>query len=275
MRVGEMANDSSVFWEGIYERFDDVLIESDIPFNGQAWLENISGTMKNLKEGDPLRTGAKSLRIVPTHLLPVIALIDDILHESRRVRIYDVGGGVGDNYCYLSYWYPKEARELIEYNIVETKGNCVAGRELELLGDVKWIESTGNWDEILTPSRIIDMIIICGTLQFINPWEKMLASCARSGCKYIYITRSPLQNIRPTFYSKQYIVPGNPGKHQGECIGVTPTAIFNKNEIVNEMKKDNYELALDLFCAYCGMNRYEYRDEITVVYYNMIFRNKT
>ena len=93
MRVGEMANDSSVFWEGIYERFDDVLIESDIPFNGQAWLENISGTMKNLKEGDPLRTGAKSLRIVPTHLLPVIALIDDILHESRRVRIYDVGGG--------------------------------------------------------------------------------------------------------------------------------------------------------------------------------------
>ncbi len=272
MKLGEVANEKSIYWEGIYNEFGD--IDIDLPYNESAWICNVRNRMLVLKNQDPYITGQRTNRIIPNHLLPMIALMDGILHKKREVYICDIGGGMGDNYSLLSYWYPKEARNLIDYTIVDTVLNCNEGRKLELPGKIKWIESTGKWKELLRAINKIDVVILCSTLQYIPEWKEVLMAIEESGCKYIYITRTPMQTDRKTFYSKQYVVPGNEAKYQGECIGVNVSAIFNKKELIDLITKDDkYRLDIELFHSYCDMKRFSFRNEVKVFYENLIFEN--
>lgn len=121
MVLAEKSNENSVYWEGIYSQISD--IDIDIPYNESAWIENVRQFMNSLKTQDPYVTGQRTNRIVPNYLLPIITVMDGVLHKEREVSISDIGGGMGDNYSYLSYWYPRDARNMLDYTIIDTPPN--------------------------------------------------------------------------------------------------------------------------------------------------------
>ena len=238
----------------------------------EEYLNEVEKRMIAKREIDPLNNNKEAgLKKIENYYLPIIPLIDDFLQKNENVKILDVGGGVGDNYCNIMYWYPRGAREKVEYSIIDTIENCNRGEALNLLGNINFIPFNFNEEDRIRENNGIlekyDIVILCETLQYAKEYKKLLEIVCKYNPKYIYITRTILNDSISTFYtiektctvSKKYKV---------------PVLVINSNEISNIMSKLGYGLSLDLY-----LNDYAYnfkkfpKPYNEVEYRNLIYKN--
>lgn len=259
--------------------YSEVPINQEFDFNNYKWVNSLTRQeeINKIKELDPLLNNQKSRKKIVSHLLPVIPLINDNLNQNRQVSIVDFGGGLGEHYC-MTYWYPEEARKLINYYVIEVPQNCIEGEKIGLLGNIKYIpnelDERGRctYDETLFESKC-DIVVICGVLQYFQAWRVLLEKLSTHRPKYFYITRTIITDAQ-TFYTCQSVDMSNEmgiKEHMGDSVHI----IFNLQDLIIAMKSLKYELALDLMlmpydlCLRESNVRYG-----KTAYHNIIFRRE-
>lgn len=232
--------------EGLEKRaFDD-------PFNTQGWLDHCRQAANKLgiRQGRALgsvrasrrtlaltnafaclRSPALAARLLtagtacPGHLLPVAAMIQDIYLRQKRVSVLDVGGGFGDNFFELLRVMPRGALEGLKYDVVDNEPSCRLGQQL-FAGYEVAPRFTSDHTSL---TGTYDIVMLVGTLQYIDRWREVLPAIAARSSRYLYIARSPI-GAGSSFTSTQLICPAY-GAHAGRNLGSTPINVIGLDDL--------------------------------------------
>lgn len=254
--------------------YKEIVLDSTASvFDSKEWIETVSGEMEELRQRDPLYCeDRKEWKEVPDHLLPLIPIIEDKLKEQGHIKILDFGGGMGDNFCYLTYGFSEEERKHIDYCIVDGLGNCQRGEQLKLNGKIQFVpNNTVEYKEKLQGKKF-DLMILCSTLHYLHPYQEIMRDFAQLGCTYIYITRSMFSPRGETCYLRQKICPSF-GKYKRRYLGDMAVSVICMEEFKECMEKAGYKCVQDSFV--CKHDPDAYEDYVTVgspEYHNLIFQ---
>jgi len=180
-------------WEGIYDSFQAANADTIGPgFSGDIYrnkcLNIAQDCFSALNTGKPIPPFHKQRS---TLLPPVVAMT---LQRDSRLRILDLGGGLGIGYMTLIESIPL-ASEKIEYTIVEIPEICTAGRELHSSSGLIYLESLPSHGEF-------DLIHSASALQYIEDWQQVLRSLSNYGTQYMLLSDIFSGEI-PTFVTLQ------------------------------------------------------------------------
>lgn len=263
----------------INNSYSEVVIKKEFDFNDKEWVNRADRQeeINSIIKMDPLLNNQSSRKKIDPQLLPMILLINDILNRKRKVSIVDFGGGMGEHYR-MTYWYPKNARDLINYSVIEVPHNCIEGKKINFLGrGVRFVSNEINSKGECTYDRSeienkCDIVMLCGTLQYFKSWKSILKNLAEHKPKYIYLTRTLITDS-PTFYvcqSMNLISISGKNKYMGDCVCI----VYNLQELIIVMKNLKYDLALDLLLAPYNLEPKDYSGNYgKTEYHSIIFKN--
>ncbi len=239
-KIGDTARIERYF--GVYATADSVPTFGFDPFDTQQWIITNEAYMQSMK------LGMKQPGIPDIHFFPLIPLIMSKIQEKGYLRIVDIGGGNGENYINLARFF---GTECMEYHVVEQRKNCKAGEKLQLPGNIFFHENQEVGSEFLCEDAVrllktADICMLVGTLQYFPMYSKLLREIAETGVEYIYITRTMLNSIVKTFFTRQYIAPDK-GQYKDIIIGDTFVTVINHQELNQSMERLGYDICLDLF----------------------------
>jgi len=178
-------------WSGVYRHIRDVPVAGE-GWAGSAWLSaTLALTQTALAE--VRRTGTIPAGM-PSHHAPLAQLAAVVHRLTGRVRVLDVGGGMGVSYAYL--WSGMGQSDLVEYHVVDSAAACEAGRRL--FADDDRI----RFHEDLPPLSELDIVYLGAMIQYVEDYESFLERVAAYRPAYLLLTFVPAGDI-PTFASQQ------------------------------------------------------------------------
>jgi putative methyltransferase (TIGR04325 family) len=171
-----------------------------------------------------------------------------------QIEILDVGGGFGETFLYLKRATTKKYR----YHIVEL------GETLALLNDYPIDFSELTYSNTLSEVRMNPQVIYFGSsLQYFADYTDILIQSQEMQPEFIVISDTPMGEIQ-SFVCAQVNMPDI----------VIPRWVFNEQEIISILRKDNYELVHQSSNFYPFHNFSNYDAEFHQIQHrNLIFRN--
>lgn len=173
---------------------------------------------KNLEDGGPLgfsheHTDLTVVRDVPFHNVQityayVIALA---AHLKSNLSVLDWGGGLGHYYQLAKAVMPEVA---IEFHCKEVPLIAEAGKLLN--PDVRWYADESYLE------RSYDLVMVNGSLQYIEEWKQTLEKLSRVVKEYFFLTRLPVVEHAASFVAIQR-------EYDTEMLHQQ----FNKNEVLD------------------------------------------
>lgn len=128
-------------------------------------------------DSSPKSADAKVLETHELNCAQIAALI--AAQGKARVRILDFGGALGVYCHFIKKVLP--ANIALEYHISEVPKICAAGRRL--MPNITFHENT-------LPKGHFELVMISGSLQYIQDWQGLLR--ALPGTDYLYLPRTPV-----------------------------------------------------------------------------------
>ena len=139
------------------------------------------------------------------------------------VRILDIGGSLGSTY-FQNRKYLEDVIEL-EYVVAEQDNFVKYGKKHLENGTLRFISSLDDYEEY----GEFDIILMSSSLQYINPYEDIIAKIVKAKPRYIILDRILVSNrgriCRETVPERIYK-------------GSYPLRIFTENEIINFFSPD-------------------------------------
>jgi putative methyltransferase (TIGR04325 family) len=108
---------------------------------------------------------------------------------TNQVSMLDWGGGAGQYYILASDLLPDLK---LDYVCKETFTLCSLGREL--LPEARFEE-----DETLALDRQYDLVVASSSAHYSEDWRILLSGLCRSSGRYLFVTRTPVVEIVPSF----------------------------------------------------------------------------
>ena len=219
--VARWANKEPFIWNGVYESFDQVPVVGR-GFASEAWLADMERYTRTAitalhSEGSAIPEN------VPQYHALLAMLIASGSPLDRPVRVLDFGGGMGIGFANVRRCI---GETLLEYLIVDNEESCERGRRL-----LREFSSVRFTSELPRDIETVDVIVLSGVLQFVEEYEKLLASLAAFRPSLWFFGFLPAGDI-PAFASAQLNVPGS----------VLPAWFFNFHELVEKIETLGYEL---------------------------------
>jgi putative methyltransferase (TIGR04325 family) len=179
-------------WDGIFPSFDDAEVAAGgSGFNGDVYESRTTAAAREciaaLRAGQPLPPFHKQRSSM---LPPLVAML---LQGRDRLRVLDLGGGLGIGYMALLESLPRAA-ERIDYTVVEVAGICSVGRNL--------FGSAITFLEQLPSSGAYDLIHSSSALQYIEDWHATLRELRGFATPWWLLSDVFAGNI-PTFVTLQ------------------------------------------------------------------------
>jgi putative methyltransferase (TIGR04325 family) len=270
-QIGESID--SPYFHGLFTKADDAPNYGSNPFDQCPWIETTTFRLRQL-----MAESRKPRFLIEAHLWPFVSLSNVLCAQRDVVRILDIGGGMGDNFVQFNAALPEELRGRLEYHIVDTPQNCEHGAML--LSEHEQVVTFHSPDKICSIKsdasiqKGYDLLLICGTLQFMDPWCEFLSGLSAFGAGYICITRTPMNDSVPTFYTTQFLAPSF-GPWSGKYIGAARVAVINPQAIINILTTNGYEVLQNIL-----LNDYRHAfkgfpDPYERVFYNtMVFSKR-
>jgi putative methyltransferase (TIGR04325 family) len=238
-------------WEGIYKSFKEVPVKGK-GYDDKVWINSLLDKYyKYINDSDD---GIKyNLR---NSLL--LLLIKEMFDKSNKFIVLDFGGGLG-----LSYLNIKNnliCNYKIEYHVVEKQNVCKVAKII-YLKDKNIIYHNS------LPLKIKPNIIFLGSsLQYIEEWQMLINRLCKYSPEYILLEDVPAGEIK-TFAAIQNYYDSR-----------IPYWFFNKNDIITNIKQNNYYLIYESFYKsniLKSMNQYpmdNYPDRFRIKYScNLLF----
>jgi putative methyltransferase (TIGR04325 family) len=208
------------YWEGIYNNFNEVLIQ-------KPGFESNIIEQRNINYTKALFENA-SCTFVPhgssgdDTLLPL--LISVISRKKEPVAILDFGGGPGISFFHLTRCLNKDIP--LSYNIVETKTMCESSEKLY----------TNNlnvhfYTSIPDVIQNLKIIFISSVLQYIEDYQSLLLKLCSLKSDYIFLAKTSSVEFE-TYVTKQL--------NEDGC--ELPYRFINIQEIIETLEKNNYSL---------------------------------
>lgn len=185
---------------------------------------------------------------IPSYFYSLLPIIKSKILEKGYVNVVDIGGGQGENYMFLESFF---GSEVFEWHVVEQEKNCKYGRKIGYPGKIYFHENIGNGLRCLTEEvaellKQADICLLIGVLQYFDPYINLLREIAATGVEYIFITRTMINDIVDTFFTRYYGTPTE-GKYKDMVLGDAVFAVINHQELNNNMYNLGYDICLDLF----------------------------
>lgn len=221
-------------WDGVWALFAEAPAFGP-GFNGPIWLnrsiEAARDAERLLETSEPLDYALRQRYA----LLPTITAL--LLGEKPRVRILDFGGGLGIGFIVLAKTV-QEARNRLDYVVVEGKTICQAGRELFAgkLGPTFTSE--------LRDDEPYDIVHTASTIQYIEDWKGLIASLADYRARYLVLADAFVGNVGSYVTLQKYY--DSRLRHW----------MVNRDEMVGEVQRHGYTLALQSVCDARSLGRY-------------------
>lgn len=114
--------------------------------------------------------------------------------KKDRISVLDYGGAIGHYHRIARAVAPQVE---LEYHIKEVPGLVSLGRQLS--PDIQWHTDDGCLD------RTYDLVVVNGSLQYIQHWEQCLEGLCRTVGKYFLLTRIPIVDHNPSFLAIQRV----------------------------------------------------------------------
>jgi putative methyltransferase (TIGR04325 family) len=165
--------------------------------------------------------------------------IKKLLANNGEISILDIGGGFGDNFYYIDLALGKLSKR-IDYQVVDNKVQCEFG--------IEFYKNKGKTITFKTeiPKLDFDLIIIIGTIQYIEHWKEFVSEMTKKSTNSIYISRTPISTTYPTFITVQSICPAR-GPSALKKLGESNVNIINNTELDQAFEKNGFSIDKSLF----------------------------
>ena len=125
--------------------------------------------------------------------------VDCLYKEKKEIVILDLGGGYGDNF-YKFLRFNQSKLKKIKYYIVDQD------KKLLDYGKKFFVKRDNIYFSQKLPSMKISILLMVGTLQYINDFSKVMNLINFGKFGFIYFSRTIFNDSNFDFYSKQMIL---------------------------------------------------------------------
>jgi len=174
-------------------------------FESDGWIEHCENHYRSMTRSSLGFNRFKN--IIKALLFPPPILSYEVLELiAHGEAILDIGGGWGDNYfgMLLNGVYPSKGN----YYVLDNEKQAGLGKKIFGEEDVRFVSDT--------PKRNFGLVLLIGTLQYIEDWASIFATLSQVNCKVCYIDRTPFVSTVPTFCVVQSIKPSTLAYKVGE-----------------------------------------------------------
>jgi putative methyltransferase (TIGR04325 family) len=224
------------YFFGVYDKFQHV--GSD-PFASDGWINHCKSLM--VQWNSPLskiklmiKTLIKKILGLNTVETGIVKYIESMLECQETISILDIGGGFGDNFFHIEKALGSSSKR-VKYVVVDNQVQCDLGSEF-YRGKNKNITFKNQ-----IPSENFDLIIIIGTLQYIENWKEFIREVITKSINSVFISRTPINIGGPTFVTIQSICPAF-GSSSLQKIGESNLNVFNEEDLHLEFEKNGFSL---------------------------------
>mgnify|MGYP001308443196 FL=1 len=145
------------------------------------------------------------------------------LFPSEEINVLDIGGGLRPCYFTLKYGLSQN----IKCHVVEFE-NIVEGAK-DIFGNIKNLTYSSEYPV----NKIFDVIYFGSSIQYFDDLNKIFSKIMNYQPKIIVFSYSPFAEEHETFTT---------GKYTSFRKFITPTKLYNINELIDFFSKNNYEL---------------------------------
>lgn len=169
----------------------------------------------------------------------IVKHIEEMLLCKESISILDIGGGFRDNFFHIDKALGS-LNKSVKYVVVDNQVQC----------DFGW-EFWRNKDKNITfttqiPAENFDLIIIIGTMQYIDNWKEFICGVAKKINNSIFISRTPINITGPTFVTIQSICPAF-GPSAFQKIGESNINVIGEKDLHSTFKQNGFLLQKSVF----------------------------
>jgi putative methyltransferase (TIGR04325 family) len=181
----------------------------------------------------------KKILRIPVSQNSIAEHIRELLEKKEEISILDVGGGFGDNFFQIEKTLGSLSKR-VNYLVVDNQVQCSFG--------IEFYKDNGKKIDFKTeiPNQNFDLIIIIGTIQYIENWKEFISEITKKTTTSIFISRTPINITGPTFITVQSICPAL-GPSALTKIGESNLNVINESELHQEFKKNGFQIEKSLF----------------------------
>jgi putative methyltransferase (TIGR04325 family) len=230
---GRAAAEFSV-WEGVYGSFVEAPAVGP-GFHGPTWrnrsIEAAREAIARLKTEEALDYALRQRNsILPT-------TVATMLTAQERVSVLDFGGGLGTGYVFLTQTMPN-AISRVDYAIVDVEEIATAGRELfnDAIRPIFY--------DVLPDGVRYDIVHSASAIQYVDGWPSLIRRLTNYGAQYFSLADAFIGEFN-TYATLQ--------NYYGSKI---PHWFFNACDLIGEVERNGYKLALRTSCDAKILGRY-------------------
>lgn len=223
-----------IVWEGVYRSFAEAPAAGP-GFDGPIWrersIEAAREAAERLQTQQPLDYALRQRNGV---LPPLVAVT---LAERERVSVLDFGGGLGTGFLVLAKAMP-DTFDRIDYTIVDVDGIAAAGRQL-FAG-----KKGPAFFSKLPDAESCDIVHAASVLQYVEDWRSLVGRLASYGARFLSLADMFIGEFETYVTLQNYYT--SKIRHW----------FFNARELIGEIEKNGYKLALRTDCDAKILGRY-------------------
>lgn len=208
-------------WDGIYSHFRDV------PVEGRGFADD-DWRRLSCKYLHAIRHEAQQHRIIADNSLgarlPLPLVASWIAQDTKRIRILDLGGGLGPDYLVLVSSLAPDVK--VDYLIVEDAEMCDIGAEV--FAGERGIRFSTSLPE---DGTAFDLVYMNAVLQYLEDYPSMVRRLCSYNSRYVLAVRLLAGRI-PTYATAQKNHPGS----------IIPVWFFNDQELTDRFADQGYRL---------------------------------
>ena len=246
--------EDNITYEGIFTSFAEVdeQYKNATNYNNDESLKDVLNEAKNkfdlLKEGKIPSLDWSNCRhnLLPTFL--------SSFSKNEKITILDIGGGLGGSFIDLKFSCPHLQLDYFVYDLPDV---IAMGKELhhEFSEELHFIDNFKN----ISPR----LVLFGSSLQYFEDYSKIIDEVTQLDPEYILMTDHPMGDVK-TFVCAQVNMKDR----------VIPRYVFEIKEIVELMKKNNYEFIHKSVNYYHFHNFDNYQGNYqNCQHYNLAFRS--
>jgi putative methyltransferase (TIGR04325 family) len=229
------------YFFGIYDKFQQV---GNDPFASKGWINHCKAMIAQwnsplYKIKLVLKIFIKKILGLNTIEMGVVKHIEEMLLCKEEISILDIGGGFGDNFFLIDKALGS-LNKRVKYVVVDNQVQCDFGWEFYREKD-KNITFTTQ-----IPKSNFDLIIIIGTIQYIENWKEFICEVTKKTTNSIFISRTPINITGPTFVTIQSICPAY-GPSAFQKIGESNLNVINEKDLHSTFKENGFLLQKSVF----------------------------
>lgn len=171
---------------------------------------------------------------MPKHLAIPLAEVKRSARAGRPISVLDVGGGYGDNFLPIAQALGR-AGNLLRFDVVDNERSRKLGDEIFAGRQIRPAFQSA------IPDSPYDLVIVVGTLHYIEDWRGFIATLGRATPDAIYISRTPLRMNGESFITVQSVCPQS-GQFAGRKVGEACVNVIGWRNLEDAMHAAGYEL---------------------------------